>query len=327
MARLRQKYGLLAIGVVTGIGYGLLTRFVFGEEATLASITYLFIIPAILGIVPLMFADNEQLKSYKNIIFIPWLTVATFFLTMFLIGLEEVICLLILAGPFFILGTIGAFLYRLVQINRQKRKGKLLTLLAIPFLFSPIEELITSPSSIFNVESEVVISAPADKIWNNIVEVNTIQATEYTPGFFNEIGIPRPLRATVDEKRIGGQRVGDFEGGLRFVETITNYEPGHVVSFDIRVDPKSIGPNVFDQHVLNGNYFTFVNARYEIKSVTNGKVSLKLSSSYQLTSKINLYGKFWGDIILKDFQDRLLQVVKKRSEQQIFSLNNPARRR
>lgn len=314
MTRLRQKYGLLIIGIVIGIGYGLLTRFTFGEKATLASITYLFIIPTILGIVPLMFADNEQLKSYKNIIFIPWVTVATFFLTMFLIGLEEFICLLILAGPFFILGTIGAFIYRLVQINKQKNKGKLLTLLLIPFLFSPIEELIKSPSLTFKIDSEVVISAPPETIWDNIVEVNTIKGTEYTPGFFNKIGIPRPLNATVDEKRIGGQRIGNFEGGLRFVETITQYEPSKVVSFDIKIDPKSVRPNVFDQHVLNGNYFTFVNATYEISSLPNGQVKLKLSSSYQLTSKINLYGKFWGDMILKDFQDRLLKVIANRSE-------------
>jgi hypothetical protein len=314
MTRLRQKYGLLIIGIVIGIGYGLLTRFTFGEKATLASITYLLIIPTILGIVPLMFADNEQLKSYKNIIFIPWVTVGTFFLTMFLIGLEEFICLLILAGPFFILGTIGAFIYRLVQINKQKSKGKLLTLLLIPFLFSPIEELIKSPSLTFKIDSEVVISAPPKTIWDNIVEVNTIKGTEYTPGFFNKIGIPRPLNATVDEKRIGGQRIGNFEGGLRFVETITQYDPSKVVSFDIKVDPKSVRPNVFDQHVLNGNYFTFVNATYEITPLPNGQVNLKLSSSYQLTSKINLYGKFWGDIILKDFQDRLLKVIENRSE-------------
>lgn len=314
MTRLRQKYGLLIIGIVIGVGYGLLTRFVFGEKATLASITYLFIIPTILGIVPLMFADNEQLKSYKNIIFIPWLTVATFFLTMFLIGLEEFICLLILAGPFFILGTIGAFIYRLVQINKQKSKGKLLTLLLIPFLFSPIEELIKSPSLTFKIDSEVVISATTETIWDNIVEVNEIQRIEYTPGFFNKIGIPRPLSATVDEKRIGGQRIGNFEGGLRFIETITQYEPNKLVSFDIKVDPKSVRPNVFDQHVLNGNYFTFVNATYEITPLPNGQVNLKLSSSYQLTSKINLYGKFWGDIILNDFQERLLKVIEKRSE-------------
>ncbi len=189
-----------------------------------------------------------------------------------------------------------------------------MTLLLIPFLFSPIEELIKSPSLTFKIDSEVVISAPPKTIWDNIVEVNTIKGTEYTPGFFNKIGIPRPLNATVDEKRIGGQRIGNFEGGLRFVETITQYDPSKVVSFDIKVDPKSVRPNVFDQHVLNGNYFTFVNATYEITPLPNGQVNLKLSSSYQLTSKINLYGKFWGDIILKDFQDRLLKVIENRSE-------------
>lgn len=297
------------------MGYGLLTRISFGEDATLASITYLFIIPTILGIVPFIFADNEQIKSYKNIIFIPWLTIATFFLTMFMVGLEESICLLILAGPFFILGTLGAFIYRLVQINKQKRKGKLLTLLLIPFLLSPLEEWFDSPSDTFYVESEVVISATPEVVWNNIVEVQTIQAREYETGFFNDIGIPRPLSATVDMKGVGGQRIGNFDGGLRFLETITRFEPNKAVAFDIRVDPKTVRPNVFDQHVLNGNYFNFVNATYELTHLSGGKVNLKLSSSYQLTSKINFYGKFWGDIILKDFQDRLLLVIEHRSEQ------------
>jgi hypothetical protein len=312
MIRLQQKYKPLITGILIGIAYGLLTRLVFGEDATLASITYLFIIPTILGIVPLMFADNEQLRSYRNIIFIPWLTAATFFLTMFLIGLEEFICLLILAGPFFILGTVGAFIYRFVQINKQKRKGKLLTLILIPFLLSPVEECVKSPSAIFKIESEVIISATPQAVWENIVEVKTIQESEYTAGFFNKIGIPRPLRATVDKKDLGGQRIGNFEGGLRFVETIRQYEPLKTISFDILVDPTSVRPTVFDQHVLNGNYFTFVDATYELMDLPNGHVKLKLSSSYQLTSKINLYGKLWGDIILKDFQDRLLEVIKKR---------------
>ena len=314
MTQLRQKYGLLIIGIVIGIGYGLLTRFVFGESATLASITYLFIIPTILGVVPLMFADNDQLKSYKNIIFIPWLTVSTFFLTMFLVGLEEFICLLILAGPFFILGTIGAFIFQLIQINKQKSKGKFLTLLLIPFLLAPLEELIKSPSLIFKIDSEVIISATPEEIWNNIIEVKPIRKDEYYSGFFNRIGIPRPISATVDKKQLGGQRMGNFEGGLTFIEKITRYEPRKMVSFTIKVDPKSVRENVFDQHVLNGNYFTFVNASYELTDMSDGRVKLRLSSKYQLTSKINFYGKFWGDIILMDFQNRLLKVIETRSE-------------
>jgi len=319
MTPIRQKYGLLILGIALGIAYGLVTRLVFGEEATLASVTYLFIIPTVLGIVPLMFADDNQLRSYKNIIFIPWLTVATFFLTMFLIGMEEFICLLILAGPFFVLGTLGAFIYRLIQINREKNKGKLLMLAVIPFLLGPLEAYVKSPSTTFEVKSTVMIAASPQTIWNNIVEVSTIRESEYTAGFFNYIGIPRPVRATVTGKQIGAQRIGTFEGGLKFIEHIKQYDANKTVSFDIQVDPQTVRPNVFDQHVLNGNYFTFVDATYVLTPRSNGEVMLTLSSNYQLTSKINFYGKFWGDVILKDFQDRLLGVIEKRCEGTISS--------
>ena len=294
MTRLKQKYGLLIIGVALGITYGLVTRLVFGQKATLASVTYLFIIPTILGIIPLIFADNDKLKSYKNIIFIPWLTVTTFFLTMFLFGIEDFICLLILAAPYFILGTIGALIYKIVQINRQKSKGKLLVLVLLPFLFAPLEESLIIPSDTYNVTSEVIINETPENIWNNIVEVQKIESKEYNSGFFNSIGIPRPLSASVDKKELGGQRIGNFEGGLMFIETITKYEENKKVSFDIKIDPTTIRQKVFDQHVLNGNYFTFVDATYELTELKNEQVKLTLSSRYRLTSTINFYSKFWG---------------------------------
>jgi hypothetical protein len=314
MTRFKQKYGLLLIGILLGITYGLVTRLVFGQRATLASITYLFIIPIILGIIPLMFTNNDKLKSYRNIIFIPWLTVASFFLTMFLFGIEDFMCLLILSAPFFILGTMGALIYRIVQINKHKNKGKLLTLVIFPFLFAPIEEYVKSPSETYKIKSEVIINATPQKIWNNIIEVKKIEQNEYNSGFFNLIGIPRPISATVDRKEIGGQRTGNFEGGLKFIESITKYQKNKKVSFDIKIESSSVRQKIFDQHILNGNYFTFIDAAYEIKKLKNGQTKLILSSSYQLTSTINFYGKFWGDLILADFQNRLLDVIENRCE-------------
>jgi len=305
MTKLKQKYGLLIIGVVLGVAYGLVTRLVFGNKATLASITYLFIIPTILGVIPLMFADDKKLKSYKHIIFIPWLT-------MYLCGIEDFICLLVLGAPFFILGTIGALIYKIVQINKQKNKGKLFTLALLPFLFAPIEENINSPSEIFNVKSVVIIDATPKEIWDNIVEVNTIEDSEYNSGFFNSIGIPRPINATVNKKELGGKRIGNFEGGLKFIETITKYDQNKLIAFSIKIDPKTVRQKVFDQHVLNGNYFNFVNATYQLTQLENNLVQLTLHSSYQLTSTVNYYGKFWGDLILSDFQDRLLNVIENR---------------
>ncbi len=312
MVRLTQKYGLLIIGVLLGAAYGLVTRIVFGERATLASITYLFLVPAVLGVIPLVFANDEQIRSYRNIIFIPWLTIATFFLTTVLFGMEEFLCLLILAGPFFVLGTVAALIIRLVMLHR--RNNKILAVMVLPLLFSPAEESVKSPSEVYSIESIVAVAASREEIWNNIVEVPEIAEHEFTPGIFNRLGIPRPLSATVTGKEKGATRIGSFDGGLRFVETLNEYEPLERVSFSIEVDPATVSTRVFDQHVLNGNYFNFIDAAYDLADMPNGSVALKLTSRYRLTSKVNFYGKFWGDMILKDFQDRLLQVIKDRCE-------------
>lgn len=309
-----KKHRLLIIGIVIGVIYGLVTRIVFDEKATLASITYLFLIPTVLGFIPLAFAGEEQLRSYRNIIFIPWICVTTFFLVMYLFGLEEFICLLVLGGPFFILGTIGALIYKFLKLSRQKRKNVLMSVFFLPLVFAPIEELFTDPSQEYSVVSEIRVHATPKEIWNQIVRVEEIKQAEYRSGFFNQLGIPRPIAAELLSERVGGLRIGKFEGGLQFTEEITTWEPFKEVSFNIAVDPGSVRSNVFDQHVLNGNYFKFVNAAYELEPVSSDITILRLKSGYRLTSKINFYGKLWGDWILSDFQDRLLVVLKNRCE-------------
>ncbi|MFA0962713.1 hypothetical protein AB9P05_13000 [Roseivirga sp. BDSF3-8] len=311
---MKKKYTLLLTGIAIGVAYGIITRLVFGQQATLASITYLFFIPTILGIIPLIFANDEQIKSYRNIIFVPWLCIATFFLTMYLMGIEDIICLLILGGPFFILATVGALIYKLIKLHRQKRKNTLLTVILLPFLLAPVEELISTPSHEYHVVSEISIASAPESIWKKIIRVPAISEAEYQPGIFHSLGIPRPVEATLSGERPGGQRTGIFQGGLRFNETIQDWEPHRRVSFAIVVDPATVGPKVLDQHVLNGNYFHFTNATYELQKQENGQTILRLTSGYKLTSRVNFYGKLWGEWILSDFQNRLLEVIKHRCE-------------
>ncbi len=314
MTKLKQKYGLLIIGITLGILYGLASRMVMGANANLTTLSFMFLIPSILGIIPLMFADHQKLKSYRNIIFIPWLTVAAFFVVTLIFGIEDFLCLLVMAAPYFVFATLSALIFRFFQINKKKKKGKLLTLVLLPFLLAPIEGYFKGPTDTFSVKSEVLITAKPEIIWDNIVEVKTIDENEYHPGLFNLVGIPRPINASVDKKEVGGKRIGNFEGGLKFLETITEYEENKKVSFNIKIDSNSVRQKVFDQHVLKGNYFSFVDASYQLKEIKDGEVKLTLTSRYQLSSNINFYAELWGEAMLKDFQDRLLEVIQSRCE-------------
>jgi hypothetical protein len=314
LKRLTEKNKLVYLGLLIGVAYGLITRFVFGKEATLVSLCYLFVVPAILGVIPLVFADDKQIKSYKIIIFVPWLTVASAFLMMYLLGWEESLCFLVLGGPFFMLATIGALIYRLIRIHKDKKRNTLLTVILIPFLFSPIEEAFKSPSQIYTVTSEVTINSNPDFVWNNIIRVPEIKDNEYQSDYFNRLGVPRPIEAELSDEKLGALRIGHFEGGLTFIEHITEWQPNKKVSFDITVDPKTIRNKVFDKHVLEGDYFNFVNATYELQQINDKQLKLRLVSSYRLTSKLNFYNKFWGGLFLQDFQDKLLAVIKLRCD-------------
>jgi hypothetical protein len=314
MESLTARSKLLVAGVAIGVAYGLVTRLVFGEQATLASVTYLLVTPTILGAVPLMFASDTTLRSYKSLIFLPWVTVVGLALTLAAVRLEGVMCLVILAAPFVLLGTLGAFVYRLLRMRARARRAIAPALLLFPFLLSPLEQAIESPSRVYRVASNVVVRAPADVIWANVIRVAEITPAEYTPGVFHRLGIPRPIEAELLGEGPASRRIGHFEGGLEFAETITEWMPHRRVAFSIEVAPETVRRVVFDQHVLRGSYFKFIDAAYEIEPVGGGAHRLRLISRYRLTSKVNLYGKLWGDAILEDFQDRLLAVIRARCE-------------
>jgi hypothetical protein len=311
MGRLKQKHWLTVIGIAMGVVYGVVLRLMLDED--LATITFMFVMPAGLGAISLAFEEKPEFLAYRGIILIPWITVLSLFLVLYISGREDLMCLFVLAAPFLLLGTLIAFIVQLIHIGNLRKKGRLLGIAFLPFICAPLEEMITSPSAIYPVASEIVIEASPAKVWAQVVNVPLISAKEFESGWFHWMGVPRPISATVDSAAVGGMRIGTFEGGLRFQERITAYVPAQFMALKTAVDPTSLRDSPFDQHVLGGKYFRFVQTAYTLKPLSEGKVALRLYTEYQMQSKINFYGKFWGDMILRDFQERLLSVIAARS--------------
>lgn len=313
-----SKYG----GAVLGGVYGLFLRFIFGfadisEDVfgfNLFSVTFIWVVPVIIGVVPLIFASDKQLERIKYSILLPALTVLIFFSFALLTRIEDLICLIIMMIPFIFGAMVGGFLFSKIVKYIRNKKGIVYSLLLLPFLSTIIENKFEMPRNTYTAKSVIVINSTEDKVWENIVRVKEIEETEYQKGFFNYVGIPKPLYAELDKDTVGATRVGHFEGGLTFVEKVTKWNRNKEVAFDINVVPASIRETVFDQHVLKGNHFKFINANYQLDKLDNGKIKLTLSSSYELHTNINGYSSFWGHLLLTDFQDRLLAVIKRRAE-------------
>ncbi len=314
-----QRYS----GILAGVFYGLIVRLVLGftgefRLGSLFSLSFVWIVPVVVGLLPMILAREAQRRSWRYRVAGPALAIGLFFTTALVFRIEDLLCILVISLPFIagaiIASALGVFIYRKVRDYRAQRKGRLYSLMALPLLLAAVEDRLPVPSDEWTVRTAIVVHAPASEVWEHIVRVEPIAEKEYAKGVLNYAGIPRPLYAELDSDTLGGIRIGHFEGGLRFIEKVSTWERNRKFAIDIAVDSTSIRRTVFDQHILKGRSFAFVRAGYEIHPLDNGTVELVLTSTYRLHTTINAYGAWWGNIMLADFQNRLLDVIKQRCE-------------
>ena len=305
----------LLIGLIAGIVYAFIAMFIVTANHQNVSVSFIFILPIILGAIPVLLSTKEQLQSYKTYLLLPWGIVLTFFLLCLIGGYEGMICLIIIIGPFLILGTLGAFIFRIFKLKREGNETKLYASLLLPFLLLVFETNFQANDQFNTVETTIEINADKSKVWGNIKNVQNIQSEEIKTHFIHIIGIPKPINGQIDKEEIGGIRIITWEKGIKFIERIKHWDDGNGFSYDIDVDPKSIPPSTLDEHVMiGGKYFDVLEGSYKIQNINQTQQLVTLTCTYRVTTNFNLYSKIWADFILNDFNKMILEVIKKRSE-------------
>jgi len=306
------------IGIILGALYGLGVRFFLNPRDNSTSeiydyyniytISFIWILPVAISIIPILFAKNEILESkWKQFIF-PILSVLLFFIFTLSSGIEDWLCIVIIAFPFLL--TAGIVGLILGPIIKNRILNKLYSIVLLPFILSPIETLIPNESEHFSVESKIVIKTDKKTVWENLIEVPEIKDKEYDKGFFNFIGVPRPIKSELEIIKGTEYRIGYFSDGLKLYETISKVEPLNFVEFNIHINESELRDLPTDKHLLKSNYFTFDNISYELREVSAYKTELILRCNYTLDSKMNGYANFWAERIIKDFESRLLNSLK-----------------
>lgn len=305
----------LLIGLSAGVIYAFLVMLLVTYKHENVSIAYIFALPLILGAIPVLFSTKEQLKSYKSYLLLPWGITLTFFFLALAFRFEGMICLVVIVAPFLVLGTLGAFVFRLIKLKNEGNGTKLYVSLFIPLLILGIENKFQATDQIHTVSTVIEINAPKSKIWENVKNVKSIQPNEIETHFIHLIGIPKPQSGFVDKEGVDGVRHITWEKGIKFEEKITSWDDGDGFAYDINVDPNSIPPTTLDEHVMiGGKYFDVLNGSYKIEQIDQNKCNVILTCTYRVTTNLNFYSKLWADFILNDFGEMILEVIKKRSE-------------
>jgi len=316
---------------VLGIGYGWLMHLIFkgklytnaGDENGMALVAFLGVVPMIIGGLSTYLIPTVKRDTW-TVLIVACSSTAIFLGLAVITSTGLIICVL-MALPFIfvfvILGVLAMKLFRLVErrfIQSQDKSKRYhvfagFTLL-LPLVIAPLELDIESPIWYRNVQDEIVINASAEAVWENIIRMETIAPEEQRPSIYHTLGIPRPVRATLDYEGLGAERIGYFEEGLTFVEEIIEWDEYHVVRFAVDVRHND-GSTAVLRHI-GGRYFDVVEAGYEIIPLDAEHVILRLESDYRLSTNFNGYGAFWSDWIMHDFQNYVLNTVKNRLEAQ-----------
>jgi len=306
------------LGIILGGLYGLAFRMlcergelgIFGLNVF--SISFIWIVPIAIGLIPLLIAREEMIKSKYRSILYPIYSVLMFFLIAFVSLLEDLVCILILSFPFIVVAGLTGFIVG--KIHNKNNSKKLLSIILLPFLFATIEADFSNQKSHYVTSSSIEIKASKSEIWNSIIEVPEIRASEYEHGFFNYIGIPRPIKSQLEKIEGEEYRIGYFTDDLKLFERIVLIDTLNYVEFEIDLNKSQLRDLPTDKHILQSDYFAFERISYQLIESNKGTTELRLRCDYSMNSKMNWYASFWARKIIQDFEIKLLKVLKMKIE-------------
>ncbi|HBS11589.1 MAG TPA: hypothetical protein DEO36_03465 [Flavobacteriaceae bacterium] len=310
---------LIAIGIPTL--YAIVLRIAFGvknwnELFSVMSVTFLFLLPTIVGALTVYLSDKNKVEKLSYRIFAPWVPIFLFLIITLLLAIEGWACWLMILPVFLIATSIGGLIGGYLKLKRRNDRLNISLLVLIPFLISPVEQLIEKIPGNYKAYTYIDINSSAEKIWENVTRVRTIEKDEDT-GYLTEfLGFPRPLKAELNYNGVGAYREASFTNGLVFRETVTEYEENKKMVFSIKANTYEIPSTTLDEHILiGGEYFDVLNGTYELEKLSEGKYRLHLYSNFKMNTTFNFYAGWWGKIIMKDIQNNILKVEKKRAEE------------
>jgi hypothetical protein len=231
------------------------------------------------------------------------------------VGVEGLICVVMMAPIFILMALLGGALATLMRwvASRRMRATALFSVLLLPYVAGPVENRMPQARTQRVVENRIRIHAGAEEVWAQIIRVPPIRPEEYGTSFIHRIGFPRPIEATLSHEGIGGVRQASFERGVLFRETVIVWEPLQKLSFTIAAD--SIPTKTLDQHVtVGGEYFDVLDGTYEIVPIAPNETELVLSSTHRLSTHFNPYAGLWTDLVMRQIQGNILEVVRGRAE-------------
>jgi len=227
---------------------------------------------------------------------------------------EGVICLLMVAPLAIVVALIGAYCGNRSARRPDLRRGApaYLTVAILPLILMT-EAAARREAPVYRVDSEIVIDAPAETVWKNVVTFSEIPEE---PEWYFRAGIAYPLRARIAGRGVGAIRTCEFTTG-NFIEPIEVCNEPRLLRFGVTANPppmRELSPyGSIDAPHLHG-FLVSQRGQFAIETLPDGRTRLTGTTWYQHHLWPAGYWQLWSDAIIHRIHLRVLRHIKGLSE-------------
>ena len=188
--------------------------------------------PVLVGVITSYMFNRVEIQSTGQTVLVAEIGILLCSGALLVFAVEGIICIVMLLPLAAVIVIIGALIGRSMAANNASG-GHVTTsiLLLLPLLSGA--DLLENEAPVYEVISTVVIDAPPEEVWPNVIGFSELDAP---PAWYFELGIAYPLRATIDGEGVGAIRHCEFSTGA-FVEPITVWDKPNRLTFDVTKQP------------------------------------------------------------------------------------------
>ena len=272
-------------------------------------------LPFAMGLVSVLIYAGRTRRTFASCLLVAILPVAFCGLCLFVAAAEGIICLIMAApiglGLSFFGGIVGYIIvgHRNVPINSATVT---LLLLSVPLTMGMEKQAAEAPP-LLSVTSSVVIDAPPEKVWPNVISFSVIPPQR---DWILRTGVAYPIQARIDGTGVGAIRHCIFTTG-EFVEPIEVWDEPRRLRFSVADQPEPMEelspyPHLKTPH-LHG-YLESHEGELRLTALPEGKTLLEGTTWYTDRIWPSLYWRFWSDLIIHHIHLRVLNHIKSLSE-------------
>jgi hypothetical protein len=306
------------INVIAGALVGLVLRLIFSGEPNHAFAAmgsgFMIFAPFAVGTVTVYMAERKERRSWIYYFLAAAFANILFVTGTFLALIEGLICVIIAAPLFGLIGGISGLVMGFVCRKTNWPKQSIYSFILLPVFFGAMPQNSNEHEQLRSIDRSIVIAATPTKIWNQLHQTVDIQAEEVNDAWMYRIGVPLPLAGVTEERNDRLIRRVTMGKSIYFDQIASDWKQGEYVRWKYQFYEDSFPPNALDDHVkIGGEYFDLIETTYELIPLDAYSTQLKISMKYRVSTEFNWYALPVARLLIGNFEDVILEFYKRRS--------------